>query len=316
MELQMIAYICFAGIPVLACMAISIFYLFTLVAMVDYSKQNGEWFLRRPILNSVFSMPFRSLRNFMELPFKKLEEVADKHELAKMEKAIESEDALEKKSAKLSAGKWEKISLFFDYFTFFAGEFALLLIMYLGLRYLLPSLYAEFASTMDGLQTLLLETNVFNIFDTIGMIISAVADFFRKMFSMIDLKSANWWAFVIIALITSMPIRVWSIVGEEPPSFKTFFSWLWDLIKHYWSSFFTTFFSLQIILAVVSFVAGLFVTNGAALTDIIIKVGLYFAGLYLIAFVVQAIVYSLDFVIALLSLPVRAISGSRKSNGI
>ena len=308
-DIQVITYICFSAIPLLTCFINTLYFLVSALLMTNYSAKQGSWVLGTPVLNTLFTAPLKLLRDGIDSIFevinKRVERAEDDHIDMARSPAISKAD---EKDHRRKASNLEKISILLDYFIFFGSEMILLLILFFGMYFLIPDVAAVFMSTFDAIQLQIISLNTSNVIEVLVSIVGNVGGLFQSIINLFNPLDWKWWVFILVLFFTSAPIRVWQIDGSEW-SPRDIFILVKNVIKHYISSFISTFFSVQAVFGIISLVISvlsyIITFDAAAVTEYIIHMSLYFSGIYLIAFLGQAAIYTADIVLGIVSAPFR-----------
>ncbi len=315
LDIQVIAYLCFSAIPLLACMCSTIYYLFSSLFMISPSSTGGSVELKRPFLNRIFTAPLMYLRDAIDAFFifitKLIKDKRNEHIDASRDAYDKpTEDKEERKARSL-----EKYSILLDYFYFFASEMILLLILFFAMYLLTPDLTVVFRSTFDSVQGHITSLNTSNVIEVLIHIVRNVVGGFKEMISMVNLLDWRWCIFIILLFFTAAPIRVWHI-EEKGLTPKKLGSLLKNIFVHYGSTFFSTFFSVQAVFGIISILISILSYiisfDSAAVSAYIVHMSLYFAGMYMIAIIGQAVIYTCDLAIGIVTLPLRFIFRSKE----
>lgn len=314
LDLNAIAYVCFAAVPLLTCFVNTLYYLINSLLSTRYSSDDKKWYMTRPLLNKFFSYPFRKLRNLIEYPFNKLDMLFTEKQHQAMEKFLADPYSRKGKKHKKTAELWEKGSIFVDYFVLLAGELVLLLFLALCMHFFVPELMAEFRVSFDTLQVQITEISSLRLLSDLSLVWKTVFDFFKKVVALYDITSLRWIVFTIITLFLAAPIRVFAIY-ENKYSPKQIGEVLKAVISHYFNALITCFVSVQSVIALtsllVSWLGRFNLVNVDATTAYITHICIYFMGVYMIAILAQFFIYTLDLILASISLPFRVVRGKQ-----
>ena len=312
-----LATLAFVALPFIICALLSIFFICITIVWGKKTNHDNIVERRRPILNLIFSKPLRFITNFLELGNPNNEKSQFNGIIGSIQNAIKQKtekiDAESREQGfenpKLKSAILKKIAIFFDYFEMFLGDMVLLILLLVLMWLFLPDLFSVFTSSFGAMGEHITEISSTNIIEAFSRIGNDVVGFFKYTIDSFDYTSWRWWAFIASALLCSVPIRLY-IIPENTVS--TQFEYFCEVCKYIVLRFidgaWTSAISVNLMCAVFSFVVwvinnvGGFAFNSF---DMIVQASSLFIGIFLIATIVQFVVYTLDLIIGCFVRPTR-----------
>ena len=321
-----LATLAFVVLPFIVCGLLSIFFILITIVWGKRTSTANVVERRRPILNLIFSKPLRFITNFLEVGDLTNEKSTFNGVIGSIQRAIKNKtEELDEESRaqgfendKLASAILKKVLIFFDYFEMFLGDLVLLLLLLVAMRFLLPDLFEAFTSSFGAMGQHITEISTNNIGGAFARIGADIVGFFKYAISSFEL-SWQWIAFIAASLLCSIPIRLY-IIPENTAS--TRFGYFCMVCKYIALKFvdgaWTSAISVNLMCVVFSFVIAVANSIGGfafSSFDMIVQASAFFIGIYMIAAIVQFVIYVLDFIIGLFIVrPVVFLANLRKGN--